>query len=120
MGGLTRSPNRFAEVYVYDPGGDIIPFVEDSTPVEYTLLQNYPNPFNPTTTISYQLDQPGMVNLVIYDILGRKVDTLVNEMKSPGSYSVTWNAEGFASGVYFYRVEFEGSKVLTRKMLLLK
>lgn len=120
MGGLTRAKNRYAEMYVYDPGCDIMPFVDDSKPVEYTLLQNYPNPFNPTTTISYQLDQPGMVNLIIYDILGRKVNTLVNEIKSPGSYSVTWNPKGLASGVYFYRVQFEGSKVLSRKMLLLK
>ena len=63
----------------------------------FRFPQNYPNPFNPTTTITYNLDQPGMVNLVIYDLLGRKVDTLVDEMKSPGYYAVKWNAEGFAS-----------------------
>jgi len=61
-----------------------------------------------------------MVNLVIYDLLGRKVETLVNEVKTPGSYGVTWNAEGFASGVYFYKIELGGTEVLTGKMLLIK
>jgi len=61
-----------------------------------------------------------MVNLVIYDLLGRKVTILVDEVKTPGNYSVTWNADGFASGMYFCRVELGGSKVLTRKMLLLR
>ena len=120
LGGLAFWGQRFAEVYVYEPGGGIMPFVEDSIPVEYTLLQNFPNPFNPSTTISYHLDQPGMVNLVIYDILGRKVTTLLNDMKLPGGHKVLWNAEGYASGVYFYRLELGGSKVLTKKMLLLK
>ncbi|MFC1607150.1 T9SS type A sorting domain-containing protein, partial [Candidatus Latescibacterota bacterium] len=104
---------------VYDHG-DEPTFVEDSTPVEYTLSQNYPNPFNPTTTINYSLDQASKVNLVIYDRLGRKVATLEDEIKTPGNYDVTWNAEGFASGVYFCRIESGGSVVLTRKMLLMK
>ncbi|MBN1294557.1 MAG: T9SS type A sorting domain-containing protein [Candidatus Latescibacteria bacterium] len=120
LGGLAFSEQRFAEVFVYDPGGGIQSFVEDSTPVEYNLLQNYPNPFNPSTTISYQLDQPCMVNLVIYDILGRKVATLLNDMKLPGSHKVIWNAEGYASGVYFYRLELGESKVLTKKMMMVK
>ena len=84
------------------------------------ILSNYPNPFNPITTINYQLNQPGMVNLVIYDMLGRKIDTLVDEEKSPGSYAAIWNAEGHASGVYFYRIQAGDSKVLTQKMLLVK
>jgi len=107
-------------VYVYDPGAGEPTFVEDSTPTEFTLLRNYPNPFNPVTTINYRLDQAGMVKLVIYDLLGRKVTTLVDEMKTPGSYAVKWRAEGYASGVYFYRLEHGGSKVLTQKMILLK
>ena len=61
-----------------------------------------------------------MVNLVIYDLLGREVETLVDEMKTPGSYEVTWNARDFASGVYFYRIETGDSKVLTQKMMLVK
>ncbi len=118
IGGGYSSNMYSTEVYVYEP--DVITFVEDSTPVEYSLVQNYLNPFNPTTLINYCMDQPGMVSLVIYDLLGKKVTTLVDEVKTPGNYSVRWNAKDFASGVYFYRIELGGSKVLTQKMMLMK
>ena len=94
--------------------------VDWELPETFVLSQNYPNPFNPKTTINYRLDQAGMVNLVIYDLLGRKVTTLVDEMKTPGSHEVSWNAEDYAGGMYFYRIELGGSKVLTQKMLLVK
>ena len=93
---------------------------ENNTLERYILFSNYPNPFNQTTTITYRMNQPGMVNLVIYDLLGRKVNTLVDEVKTPGSYSVTWNSRDFATGVYFYRIELGGSKVSTQKMTLVK
>ncbi|MBN1291588.1 MAG: T9SS type A sorting domain-containing protein [Candidatus Latescibacteria bacterium] len=89
-------------------------------PETFVLSQNYPNPFNPTTTINYRLNQPGMVNLVIYNLLGRKVATLVDEIKTPGSHEVTWYAEGLANGVYFCRIQAGDSKVLTQKMILVK
>jgi len=109
-----------AELYVYDPVGEPPDRVGDMIPVEFELVQNYPNPFNPATTINYRLDQAGMVNLVICDMLGRKVETLVDEMKTPGSYAVTWNGQEFASGVYFYRIKLGDSRVLTQKMMLMK
>jgi len=87
---------------------------------EFSLSQNYPNPFNPQTTITYSLNHSGIVNLDIYNILGRKVETLVNEMKTPGNYSVQWNGQDFSSGEYFYRIQLGDSKVLTQKMLLMK
>ncbi len=90
------------------------------TPKTFVLSRNYPNPFNPSTTISYQLNKTGMVNLIIYDLLGQKVATLVDEVKVPGSYAVRWNAQGLASGIYICRVELGGTKVLTQKMLLMK
>ena len=111
---------RISSVEVFDLGFDEPTFVENSVPAGFSLSPNYPNPFNPKTTISYQLDTPGMVTVVIFDLLGRKVSTLVEEMKMPGNHSVTWNAEGFASGVYFYRIKVGDSKVLTRKMMLVK
>ena len=114
------SLEKYKSVYVYDTGFRPGPTLIESTPADFILSQNYPNPFNPKTTISYQLDKPGMVNIVIYDLLGRKVSTLVDEMNIPGNHSVIWNAEGFASGMYFYRLNLGGSKVLTRKMLLLR
>ncbi len=110
----------YKEVYVYDTGFRGGPTLIESTPTEFVLSQNYPNPFNPKTTINYRLYQPGMVNLVIYDLLGRNVATLVDEMKTPGSYAVTWNVEGHATGMYFYRLETGGSEVLTQKMMLVK
>jgi len=120
IGGWDVDFNSTNDVYVYDPGAGSPTLISESTPNEFSLSQNYPNPFNPKTIINYQLDQPGMVNLVIYDLLGRKVATLVDEMKTPGSHAVTWDANGFASGVYFYRIESGDSKVMTQKMMLVK
>ena len=90
---------------------------------EYALFQNYPNPFNPTTVISYQLGAPDYapvhVELNIYTILGQKVATLVSEKQIPGSYQVEWDAAGFASGIYFYRLQ-AGHFRAWNKMILKK
>jgi hypothetical protein len=75
-----------------------------SKPFTFLLFQNYPNPFNPTTVISYQLPTNGFMRLEIYDVLGRKIKTLVSERQSAGAHSVTFNAGGLSSGVYFYRL----------------
>lgn len=96
--------------------------VEDkqgSSPSRFVLEQNYPNPFNPSTVISYQLPVYSHVAMRVFDILGREVATLVNEERNAGSYIVQWNAEGFASGVYFYRVD-AGPYSQTRKLILMK
>ena len=85
----------------------------------YDLYQNYPNPFNPVTRISYSIPKQGLVSLKIYDILGREVKELVNEIKSQGSYSVDFNASGLPSGVYLYRIKSEGFTE-TKRMLLIK
>jgi hypothetical protein len=93
---------------------------EGSTvPSSFSLSQNYPNPFNPTTTIKYSIAKAGMVSLRIYNILGQEVATLVNSHQATGSYSATFDASRFASGVYFYRLN-AGSFNQVRKMLLLK
>ncbi len=88
-------------------------------PVIYTLSQNYPNPFNPVTKINFAIPKQGLVTLRIYDVLGREVRTLVNEVKQAGYYSVDFNGSDFASGVYFYRIE-SGSFKDTKRMLLVK
>ena len=85
----------------------------------YDLSQNYPNPFNPTTTIRYQLPESGKVNLIIYDILGREVTTLVNDFKTEGRYEATFNTSSLASGVYLYRLNVN-DYVDVKKMILLK
>ena len=85
----------------------------------YFLSANYPNPFNPTTNIKYRIPYREFVALKIYDVLGNEIETLVNEEKPAGSYSVNFNASSLASGIYFYRIK-AGSFVQTKKMLLLK
>jgi len=94
--------------------------------LDYNLLQNYPNPFNPSTSIQYTISdlptgQAGMqfVSLIVYDILGNEVKTLVNSEKPSGVYVVEWNAGNVPSGVYFYQLK-TNSFVQTKKMLLLK
>jgi len=97
-----------------------------SIPTEFGLDQNYPNPFNPTTTIGYTIagaggkgSAAGDVKLVVYDMLGREVAVLVNEKKDPGNYTVTFDAGGLASGMYFYRLK-AGNFMETKKLLMLK
>ncbi len=85
----------------------------------YTLSQNYPNPFNPITTITYQIPQTDRVILKVYDVLGREIKTLVDEIKQPGRYEVEFNASGLSSGIYFYRIQ-AGSYSETKNMILLK
>jgi tetratricopeptide (TPR) repeat protein len=92
-------------------------------PTTYSLSQNYPNPFNPVTKINYELPKDGKVRLVIYDILGRQIKSLVNnEFKTAGRYTVEFNGSQFASGVYFYRIQVEDGKGFTavKKMVLIK
>jgi len=86
---------------------------------DFHLDQNYPNPFNPTTTISYHLPVTGHINLKVFDMRGREVASLVNEVKSPGMHSFLWHADKFPSGIYFYRLT-AGRISLARKMILLK
>jgi len=88
-------------------------------PTSFTLSQNYPNPFNPTTTISYDIPKLSYVTLVVYDILGRQVEELVNGEKTSGSYQAVFNASNLPSGVYFYRLQ-AGAYHDTKKLLLIK
>lgn len=94
--------------------------------LDFILEQNYPNPFNPTTTIAYQIPRDGLVTLKVYDILGREVTTLVNEVKTAGKYEVKLNVEqsaisGFSlsSGIYFYELNAAGNRII-KKLVLLK
>ena len=103
---------RWSNLIGIEPNGTEIPLV-------YKLYQNYPNPFNPSTTISFDLIKPGNVKIVLYDILGREVRTIVNEHAEPGRFKVIFTADNLASGLYFYRItsnEFTDVK----KLLILK
>jgi len=88
-------------------------------PDKYTLSQNYPNPFNPTTKINFSLPKSGLVTLKIFDVLGREVSILINEVKNAGSYSVDFNASSLSSGMYYYRLESNGF-MDTKKMMFVK
>jgi Secretion system C-terminal sorting domain len=86
---------------------------------DYALMQCYPNPFNPSSNISYQLPEPGLVQLKVYNLLGKEVASLVNEFKPEGEYSINFNASGLPSGVYIYSLRVNGF-VQNQKMTLMK
>ncbi len=88
-------------------------------PSEFKLSQNYPNPFNPVTNVKFQVPNRGFVKLIVFDITGREVETLVNRQLSPGIYEADWNASKYSSGVYFYKLVTE-SFTETKKMILVK
>jgi hypothetical protein len=89
-------------------------------PKEVELYQNYPNPFNPVSIIKYYLPVAAKVELSVYDLIGRKVNTLVNTSKPPGTYHVKFDGSQLSSGIYFYRLKINNKDVLAKKMILLK
>jgi hypothetical protein len=92
----------------------------DFTPGSFTLEQNFPNPFNSSTIISYTVPKQAIVQMEVFDMLGRKIAAAVNDMHSPGKHSVTIHASSWASGIYFYRLKVDGYTVKARKMTLVK
>jgi len=90
-----------------------------NTPYEFRLDNNYPNPFNPSTNIQYSVASTSKVTLKIYDVLGNEIQTLVDDVKSPGQYTVKFNAQNLASGIYFYQIN-AGNFTATKKLMLLK
>ncbi len=126
--GITLSDYSYLANYLYYGGsapcdcGQAKP--NDILPVEFSLRQNYPNPFNPTTAIAFSLPAACQVTLEIYNITGRKVATVVDDLLDPGEHVAMWDSRNdsgkpVASGVYFYRIK-AGDRIATRKMVLLK
>ncbi|MCX6163495.1 MAG: T9SS type A sorting domain-containing protein, partial [Ignavibacteriae bacterium] len=93
--------------------------ISEVVPSSYSLQQNYPNPFNSITKIHYELPKNGFVKLVVFDMLGREVETLVNEKQNEGTFEAKWNASHYSSGVYYYRLTMDGFSE-TKKMILIK
>ncbi len=93
--------------------------ISNIVPTGFSLSQNYPNPFNPNSKIKFQIAKPGDTKLIVFDVLGREVSTLVNENLNPGTYEVDFDGSKFSSGVYFYKLT-AGSYTETKKMLLVK
>jgi hypothetical protein len=88
-------------------------------PDNYILYQNYPNPFNPITNVKFSIIKAGQVKLIVYDIQGREVETLVNESLKPGTYESTFNGSNYPSGIYFYKLISDGFTE-SKKMLMIK
>jgi ligand-binding sensor domain-containing protein len=107
---------------VYREGGVILPVEEKETneiPSKFTLYQNYPNPFNPSTTIEFDIPERTNVKLIVYDILGREIETLIDKELEPGKYKINFTATNLPSGVYFYTLKTP-KFTKTNKMLLIK
>lgn len=117
----TALPGMYA-AYI-DPSKSIVTGTHDDfvpeIPGQFTLLQNYPNPFNPQTTIEFSLPVQQKITLRVYDVLGREVHVLVDEILDAGNHSVTFDASSVASGVYFYQLRSD-TFILTKKMILLR
>ncbi len=89
-----------------------------SLPAIYALHQNYPNPFNPATSFTYQIATAGHVRLAVYDLLGREIAVVVDNERDPGEHTEKWNADGFPSGVYFYRIVTDGFSAIGKMVLI--
>jgi len=121
IGGEDKPNHRIKEVWRFD-----LNYLEplstngllQSTSPTFTLHQNYPNPFSGFTQISYELKEPGTVKLDIINFLSQEITTLVHEVKRPGSYSLNWDAEGVAHGVYFCRLRVGDSEKVIKLIVL--
>ena len=112
-GGLILRTTNGGVTFVENEGNNI------SQPKDYLLEQNFPNPFNPVTSIQYELSSRQFVTLIVYDLLGKEVATLVNEDKPAGTYELEFDGTGLPSGVYFYQLKAENF-IETKKMILLR
>jgi hypothetical protein len=107
---------RFVEVETTSSVPELLP---ENIPSEFSLEQNYPNPFNPSTNLHLNISEIAKIKLVVYDVLGREVSVLKDEIMNPGIYKVTWDATGIPSGTYFAKL-YSGKNISTIKMLLAK
>lgn len=107
--------------YKRNPLGNLVAVnnISTETPNKFSLSQNYPNPFNPVTSIEFSITESAATSIIIYDALGREVETLVNENLSAGVYKTEWNASNYNSGVYFYKL-VSGNNTETKRMLMVK
>jgi len=124
---LINQPD-FSNIFMTDKKGEKKPFgptiltninIEKPKPESYLLIKNYPNPFNPITKIEYSLPENSFVEIKIYDIFGREVETLINKKQTMGMYSLQWQPKNITSGIYFYRIK-AGRYSETKKMVYIK
>lgn len=113
------SSKSYIDLPIVNAVNDITENNDNGLANTFSLQQNYPNPFNPVTMINYQIPLKGLVTIKIYDVTGREVRTLLNEIKDAGSNSVVFDASSLSSGIYFYTL-VSGSFSDTKKMVLVK
>jgi hypothetical protein len=127
--GITNWDNNKGNYLFLNTSDPVFVANEENLPEDFVLYQNYPNPFNPTTNIQYAISSRQFVKLIIYDLLGRQVEILVNEEKAAGTYEVIWYPNNLSSGVYFYQLLVSalqskdgkaGEFIQTKKMVLLR
>ena len=112
-------------LYMIEHGGTLeVSEKNPPVPNEVIISQNYPNPFNPETTLQYSIPTDGLVSIKVYDILGNKIKTLIEQWKSAGAHTEMWNgqndnSQAVSSGVYFYQIKV-GDKQVTKKMIFAK
>jgi hypothetical protein len=102
-------------IYKYNPDLVSVNNYDSGIPTEYKLFQNYPNPFNPSTKIKYQIPFAGLIRISIYDILGREIETIINQYQQAGTFETQWNASKHTSGIYYYRMsvnDYTSSKIM--------
>jgi hypothetical protein len=114
----TNPPGKANTRFVMNPGPTGVTPIGTTVPQTYSLSQNYPNPFNPVTKINFAIPKQGFTTLKIYDMLGREVSKLVNEVKTAGTYSVDFDASKLSSGVYFYKLDVNGFADVKRMVLV--
>ena len=123
--GWSAGTSSILGIYHTANGGGPIIFtgfvpIGNTVPSKFTLYQNYPNPFNPATTIKLDLPKSADIRLIICDVLGRELYSIANEYLKAGSYSFTWDARKYASGIYFYSLFVGGAIAGIKKMVLIK
>jgi photosystem II stability/assembly factor-like uncharacterized protein len=94
--------------------------ISNFVPCNFKLYQNYPNPFNPTTNIKYKIEKTAEVKIIVFDIRGKEITTLINTKQTSGSYEVRFDGSNFSSGVYFYTLFIDGNRIDTKKAVLIK
>jgi len=116
----TYSTNNFARTS--NGGGPItsINKISNILPSNIDLKQNFPNPFNNSTNIKYKTEKTSNIKLIIFDITGKKITTLINKKQSKGNYEIRFDGNNLSSGIYFYSLLFDGNRMGTKKMILLK
>ena len=120
-GNLTQSQINIILAWIDEGADETLSIISESSlcPDELSIIRNFPNPFNPTTSITYGLPEYSDVQIIVYDISGKQIHSLLNEFQSPGYYSINWDASSCPSGIYFVKIKAD-KYVHTKKLMLIK